>query len=147
MDIPATVFATLISTAVASTVAWLISVRTIKAQEKRDLHDRLRQMTEISIRYPELEDDEFCDKWPETGPRTENYQRYDNYCCLVFNFVEAAFDYFKGDPAKIERYFGVSELINRHRKWWRSRDVRKLNSQGYPDPKFRLFVTSRMKEN
>lgn len=136
----ATVVATIVASGIASLVAWVTCRRTLHAQERAEVRSRIDQLAAVAIEYPLLEDDAFCCAWPEKGPYSTDQMRYDNYCCLVFNALETAFDHFEGDAAALRRFVGVRELVWRHRRWWRAESVRALNLAGYSDAKFTRFV-------
>jgi hypothetical protein len=131
--IPLAVAATLLSALVSAFVASIISKRALRAQAWADLVRRIDQTTMIGIQYPYVEDENFCGSWPPPGAPEEPYQRYDNYCCLVFNLLEDLYGHFKGRAARIEERFGAREMIVRHRRWWRDPQVSPLNRAGYGD--------------
>jgi len=141
-----TVFSTLVATAIASMVAILVALKQSRIQQRAELKKQIEQVILLSIQYPYLEDDVFCAGWSEERPRPEEYQRYDSYCCLVFNLIYAVYEHFKGDLKKVEAFLWTRELIERHRKWWTSRSVRLINVDGYSDPGFHAYVEECLKE-
>ncbi len=98
-------------------------------------------MIMISIKYPYLEDDAFCNKWKTKKKYSAEELRYENYCCIVFNIIETLYLHYGGNKNKIEGFLAVKELIRRHHKWWKAPSGKLDNIDGY-DKGFRQFVNS-----
>lgn len=145
ITVPVPIVAALVSAGIAAVVAWLISRKTRRDQERSELNALVAQLNAITIQYPILEDDDFCAKWPPKAPPAETDMRYDNYCCLVFNLVERLWRHFKGNAQKINDFFGATEMICRHRKWWLDSKNRTPNYGGYP-LEFVQYVDAVLKE-
>ena len=133
--------ATVIASAIASLVAWLVCRRSMRAQERAELRGVVLELIRTTIQYPRLEDDGYCKSWtPERD--SEDDLRYENYCCLVFNLLEDMWRHFRGKARKIEAFFGVREMVQRHQAWWCSPENGPAIAGGYTDPKFRSFIDS-----
>jgi len=113
-------YTTAISAIVSAIVAGLISYLTLRHQRRQYIDNMIDKMVEIGIEYPYLEDDAFCLAWAEADKTDERVQRYDNYCCFVFNVIEAVWQYCRKDNVEIDKVLYVKELAIRHRVWWES---------------------------
>lgn len=122
--------AALLATIAAAIVSVFIAKTQNRALHSLSIKDHITKIIEISIQYPYLEDDAYCASWPETGKDPQEDTRYENYCCLVFNLLQALWEFHHRDPQKIENHFHAVEEIIRHRVWWRS-DLCNY-SGGYP---------------
>jgi len=67
------------------------------------LRSQIDKMIDISIEYPYLEDDKYCEKWSSKDKSTVITMRYENYCCFVFNLLERGWKHFGGNKLKIEK--------------------------------------------
>ncbi len=132
----------------AAITAIVTSINNWVSRNKSELdaiHQEILQINKISIDYPYLEDDFFCAGWDYDKVRDkdatlrEQYQRYDNYCCIVFNTIERLWQFCEGNQEKIERQFAVKEMAARHAKWWKRPSGASENIEGY-DREFRQFV-------
>lgn len=119
---------------------WQLAKQRIENEESR-LNEHLANIINIQIEYPYLENQRFCDSWDSTKVSEDNYQRYDSYCCLVFNFLSQIFDLYKGNTEQIQNFFAVEEMIIRHKKWWQKPINPRDNIDGYNYP-FRNFLNS-----
>lgn len=131
ITIPPPILAALISSVTAAVVSWAMNRKTRRDQERSELRAFITQLNMIAIQYPYVEDDAFCAKWPSANPPAEADMRYDNYCCLVFNLLERLWKHYKGRDDRIHAVFGATEMIRRHRVWWRSTRNRVDNLGGY----------------
>lgn len=137
----ATIISAIVSVFVSSLVSnYFHTSKTIKEEEAR-LNQNILEIIKISIEYPYLEDDSFCRKWDSNKNNDEQWQRYDNYCCIVFNLMEQIFKLYKGDKEKIEYFFATKEMIKRHKLWWHNPSGLFENLDGY-DYKFQQYVKS-----
>jgi hypothetical protein len=140
IDIMATVAATIISTVLASIAAWRIAIMNMRHQERVSLDALVIKMIDISVKYPYLESDAFCDNWDSVDKNSDEAMRYDNYCCLVFNLLERAWRHFNRDVSKVDRFIYVNEIIKLHQKWWK---LDMNNNYAYSDD-FVKFINSRI---
>jgi hypothetical protein len=140
-----TVISTGIATTVASSVSLLVASKNKRAQERAKLLDYIMQINQLAIQYPYFEEDSFCGSWHRNKCQTdERYQRYENFCCIVFNVLEDLWRHFKGNKCKMEDFFGVKEMIMRHSKWLHDSTAKKENVDGY-NLSFIEFVDSYLK--
>jgi hypothetical protein len=135
----ATVTATIVASLISSGIAIIVGRRATRYAEISRIDEQIMKLNEITIEYPYLENDSFCEGWSENRelPSPE-YMRYDNYCSMVFNLIENLWDHFHGDREKIEDYYGCKEMILRHRQWWACEPE---NKEGYRK-EFRAFIDS-----
>jgi hypothetical protein len=124
---------------VSALVAWIIGKSTLRSQNLTQLEESLRELNRLSLKYPDFEDDDFCTKWSSKKKGNIRQRRYDSYCCLAFNFLQNVWNHFDGNKSKIEQYFGISEMINRHQTWWFDPGNVADNREGYPEG-FRTFI-------
>lgn len=128
MDITAAAIATLISSGVASLVAVSIN----KANGKKSLHDQLDSIIKIAIQYPYLENQAFTSTWTANKESDdERYLRYENYCTLVFNYLERLCKFYKYDTKKIESHLNVKGWIRVHEQCWHNPSEPYENKDGY----------------
>lgn len=129
MDITAAAIATIISSCVATIVSLLINRR----NQKKDLNDQLDAIVKISIQYPYLESPRFTNTWNENkGKDLEQYIRYENYCVMVFNFMERLCKFYKFDKTKIEGHINLKQWIRIHQDCWNNPAIPFENSDSYP---------------
>jgi len=109
----------LLSTIISAVISYRIANnKNVKSEEAR-LNEQILELNKIVIKYPYLEDDDFCKTWPDNRySKEEKYLRYDSYCCIVFNLLEQIYKLYKGNEDKMENFFYVKELIRRHKYWW-----------------------------
>jgi hypothetical protein len=109
--------------------AWLAARSTNRAQEKiaqenaraqqRAFIDSLViKMIEISMEYPYLEREEFCNTYPNCSGHPHSKERYENFCIFVFNLLMMIYRHFEGDRKRIGEYIHVEELVRLHCTWW-----------------------------
>jgi hypothetical protein len=128
--IDSTSISAIISAVIATGVSLYVTKKSLKDQETSNLYNEIQQFILIAINYPYLEQDSFCQEY-DPNSQDEKYLRYDNYCCLVFNFLERMWKHFNGDKAKIENFFGMKEMVVRHQKWWQAEINHCRNIEGY----------------
>ena len=85
---------------------WQLSRQNISSEEAR-LNLELTNILKIQIKYPYLENRQFTNDWNrkkvmEDDKSKLEYQRYDSYCCLIFNFISQIYKLYNGDKAKRE---------------------------------------------
>ncbi len=105
---------TIVSALISAFVAGKISHKTLRTQERHIIDTKIDRLVELGMRYPLMEDDEFCSSWLREN-RSEDGMRYDNYCCFVFNLLESLWRFHKGCPAKIQEMFDAEDMIKRHK--------------------------------
>jgi hypothetical protein len=143
-------FSTLVAAIVSGIISflvckWQLSRQNISSEVAR-LNSELTNIIKIQIEYPYLENKQFANNW-NSNKVTENdgkeldYQRYDSYCCMLFDFISQIYGLYIGDNAKIESFFAVEEEVNIHRKWWTSPLNPRDNIDGY-DSGFRNYINS-----
>lgn len=119
-----------------------------RGHNERMVYGQVQKMIEFAISYPYLEDDAFCSNWPaipldgDPDKEKEKVQRYENYCCHVFNTLSAVYSLCMKHHLKMTDYLYPKEVVDRHKKWWNTDE---LNRKGYP-PEFRRFVTDILTE-
>lgn len=117
---------------VVGSIAVLITIYNHRSIEKRDnkryMKDMLDRLIMISIEYPYLEDASYTNN-KNKNREDEKYVRYDNYCCMVFNFIERLWKYANGNKKKMNDIVYYSEYINTHYQWWL--DNFEINKEGY----------------
>ncbi len=129
----------LIGAAVSLFGALLTSLRAIqarRAQEKANVEAMLAKAIELAMEYPYLEQDSYCSAWPTPPRADEDRERYDNYCCFIFNLIERAWVFEKRRAGPAEALAPIREYAWRHRRWWNAEDA---NADGY-DPKFVAYI-------
>jgi len=124
---------------------WQISRQKIASEEAR-LNSELSNILKIQIKYPFLENRQFINDWSsrkiiENDEEALNYQRYDSYCCMLFNFISQIYKLYKGDISKIENFFAVEEEVNIHKEWWQNPLYPRDNIDGYKG-NFREYIKS-----
>jgi len=139
----ATIVATVISIIVSTFVSTLLQNRKTIKEEMARLRQDIKDLLKISIEYPYLEDNTFCNSWSSANKNDEKVQRYDNYCCIVFNLISQIYKLFEGDESKIDDFFATKEMIVRHKKWWKSPSGFLENLNGYSSD-FRSYVESKL---
>ena len=132
-----------INAALISTfIAGGISLWTIRVTEKASLREKISKMIDYAVDHPELESDFFCETWTSLDRNSEKVQRYENYCCFVFNTLERIWEFCSGSKNRIDKIIYIEELIIRHAKWWET-DMH--NRAGY-NPDFQTFVDEIIKK-
>jgi hypothetical protein len=135
-SLPIPVVAALVSATVSAIISLAISARTLRTQRRQHLENMIDKMIDIAFSYPYLEDDAFCSSWDTMEKSTPEAQRYDNYCCFVFNLLERMWKFQAGNRRKIEEMLHVPEIARRHLKWWKSE---RTNLAGY-NLRFHLYL-------
>lgn len=133
---------TAVSTLIAGAIASLITYFSFKNSEKRMKRSELIQMLDTllqtSMKWPYLEDTQFIKHW-SPQKHDEKSCRYDNYCCMVFNFLERLWKLFKGNEEDMIDIVGYEEYILQHSNWW---IVNSEYNEKYYDKKFCIFVNN-----
>lgn len=139
------VLVTLIAAGVAAVVAIAVNVYMNRGHNERFVYGQVQKIIEFAIAYPYLEDDEFCLTWPNTkeDPKGEMRQRYEHYCCHLFNTMERVYELCQFDLDCMKKYLYPDEMIVRHKTWWRHDPE---NIHGYTD-EFQIFVNQVIKKH
>lgn len=141
MDIAATIIATLISSIVASLIARFAS----RKDTLRNLNGQLDDILRIGIEYPYLENPRFTNTWNENRESNEDdYLRYENYCTLVFNYMERLSSYYKYNTNKIENHLNIRDWIRVHRQCWENPSTPFENIDSY-EKEFKQIIESYLK--
>lgn len=136
MDLTSAAVATLISSGVATTVTILLN----RSTSMRNLEDQLDSILKISIQFPYLENPKFTETWIENkDSNDEKYLRYENYCTLIFNFLERLCYFYKYNPKKIESFMNVKDWVRLHKGCWKNPSVPYENTDSY-DEKFKKII-------
>ncbi len=119
-----------------------------KQRRKDDLKRRLEHILEMTVTYPYLESARVAKGWEkwkqDRGGDDETFLRYDQFCNILFNYLEDVFFFFEGDKKKIESFVDVKSWVRMHRQNWEHPLVDEENVDGY-DEKFRRFIDSYLK--
>ncbi|HWZ13908.1 MAG TPA: hypothetical protein VNW95_01630 [Mucilaginibacter sp.] len=141
IDITAAAIATLISSVVATTVAIKIN----NYNSVKSLNDQLDNILKIAIQYPYLESPTFCDTWiANKGSEDDRYLRYENYCTLIFNYLERLCTFHKFNLKNIEKKLNVKGWIRVHKACWQQPSVPFENADSY-DTRFRNIIDNYIK--
>jgi len=116
---------------------WISGTLKTRGQQRLAIDGQVQTLIEMSMQYPYLERDSCCSAWKKDGnPDDDERARYENYCCLVFNTIERAWDlhWWRGfnkewRHAAVRKIFHVDELICRHYAWFTADEE---NLGGYP---------------
>lgn len=136
------IISALISVFVSAIVSFYVSNQKYLRDEEARLNQQILELNKIIISYPYLEDDEFCKNWNDNKNKNdERYQRYDSYCCIVFNLMEQIHKYYRGDKEKINKFFATKEMILRHINWWKKPSGIFENINGYSN-EFQQYIRS-----
>jgi hypothetical protein len=128
MDITAAAIATLISSGIATTVTLLMN----RGNSLNNLNDQLDNILKISIQYPYLENLKFTTTWNDNLNSTDElYLRYDNYCNLIFNYMERLCKYYSYDEKKIQKHINIKDWIRVHKQCWLNPSTPYENADGY----------------
>ena len=143
-------FSTLIAAIISGIISflvcmWQLSRQNITSEEAR-LNSELTNILKIQIEYPYLENKQFTNNWSsnkviENDEKQLDYQRYDSYCCMIFNFISQIYELYNGNNTKIENFFAVVEEVNIHKKWWQNPLNPRDNIEGYVSG-FRDYINS-----
>jgi hypothetical protein len=127
-DITSAAIATLISTAVNV----FINLKMRNGDEAKRLQEQLHDINKISIEYPYFEDPEFTNKWNNRGKSDPQYLRYENYCAIIFNFLERLFYHCNFNDKKINGYVNAKDWVRNHQQCWENPTSAFENADSYP---------------
>jgi antitoxin component HigA of HigAB toxin-antitoxin module len=127
-----TVIGTVIATVISTGVATFVSVYLNRKREQERFDLQLQNILAYSIEYPYLENRLFADTWvPSLVDNDERYQRYENYCCLVFNFLSEVCEWKKYRQKMIEKYIDIKNWLRIHEKCWKNPSLAYENADVY----------------
>lgn len=109
----------LVGAGIGGFIAWKATSSTNRLQRLTFVDASLLRIAEIAIEYPYLDNDTFCADYPDISDK-ESKERYENFCVIVFNTMNVAFDVCKGEHSEILKIFPIEEMIRRHYRWWQS---------------------------
>ena len=93
---------------------------TARQQQRSAIDGMVLKLIELGMLYPYLEKEENCRAWPNPKLNDSAKERYEAYCCFVFNLLEHVWVYCAGNRQKIQEVVHAEELIRCHFKWWES---------------------------
>lgn len=141
MDITAAAIATIISSSIATIVTLLIN----RQNNLKNLNSQLDDILKIGIEYPYLESPKFSETWNDNKESTDDkYLRYENYCTLVFNYMERLCSYYKFDQKKIEGHLNIKDWIRVHKQCWENPSTPFENIDSY-DKEFKELIENYLK--
>lgn len=120
---------TLIGAILGAFGAWWAAKESVASQQKtakKDIEERslsainstMLRICELGIKYPYFESRQFCASF--TNDDKDDSIRYINYCCVVFNAINMAWQHSKKFGGNVSDIIGVKELVLRHNVWWKS---------------------------
>lgn len=110
---------------------------TARAQKRAAIDGMILKMIEFSMQYPTLEKREFCHAYPKTPGDANGRERYENYCCFVFNTLVAIWSFCDKDAKKVAEIIHLEEILHNHHPWWKE----DRENYGY-HPEFRQFINT-----
>jgi hypothetical protein len=139
MDITAAAIATIISSGVATIVTLIIN----KKDSIQNLNDQLDNIIKISIQYPYLESLKFTETWNENKESSDDkYLRYENYCTLVFNYLERLCEHFNYNKRKLNtQSLNIRDWVRAHKQCWKNPSIPYENMESYSE-KFKNLINS-----
>jgi hypothetical protein len=138
------VLGTFVATIISSAVAVIVSLILNKNSEKEHFELQLQTIIQLSVEYPYLENRAFANSWNPEFINDEKYQRYENYCTLVFNYISELFTWVKKNKNKLEKFIDAKNWVRIHKKCWESPSFEHENSDVY-DKEFIDLVDSYMR--
>jgi hypothetical protein len=137
-----TIIATLIATIVSTGFATFVSIYINRKKEQERFDLQLQNILSYPIKYPYLENRKFTEAWkPSLADNDIKYQRYENYCSIVFNFISAVCEWKKYNKKEIDKFIDVKDWLRIHERYWKNPVSLYENVDGY-DEKFLEFVRS-----
>lgn len=113
-----------------------------KKRRRDDLDRELRHILDLTVKYPYLEHESITKHWTENknkmGPK---FIRYDQFCNILFNYLEKVYNFYSGDKRKIEEYLDVKSWVRLHEQNWKNPIIPYENNESY-SVDFRNFINS-----
>lgn len=114
-------------------------------RKKEYFQAKLARILELTIEYPYLEDPAFTQSWVEKKDAPDDkMMRYDQFCNLIFNYLEELYNYCDGKAEKIEKFVDVKSWVRLHHQNWENPRVSFENADAYSES-FKSFVNSHLK--
>jgi len=116
-------------------IAWWRSLEAKWDQDRAALRSLQNKAIELAMQYPHLERESFCKNWPPATATEDEKERYDNYCCFVFNMIAQAWRVTGKKAKKVPGLVAVREFVTQHHTWWDKEGKKNLNyyDQDYVD--------------
>jgi hypothetical protein len=134
-----------IATVMSGLVAAIVSILINRSNSKRLLHQQLNDLLKISIEYPYLENPVFTKTWNKNKKsEDDNYLRYENYCTIIFNYMESYCKFHYYNDKKISKHINIKGWIRTHKDCWKNPSISSDNTEGY-SKKFRNLMDSYLK--
>lgn len=128
-------------------VAWWRSYQAKWDQDRLMLQSLQNKAIELSMQYPHLERDSFCKDWPAPqGATDDDKERYDNYCCYLFNMLEQAWLVAGKKADKVPKLVAVREFTGQHHRWWEL-DLKNLHNYDADFVNYVNSVITELKKN
>lgn len=116
-----------------------------RRDEYIDLKKRMENLLLVTIQYPYLEDESITTTWSDNkGSMNVRHMRYNQFCCILYNFLSDLHKHFKGDRKQIEDFVDIKNWVRIHRDIWEHPLDPYEISDGY-SKEFRDFINSYLK--
>jgi len=128
-DVAKAVVGPILSAVIAAIVALIVSIRTTTIQRRLMLDSMKNKALELAMQYPHLERDDYGNAWPNPPgePNSKEYaddkERYDSYCCFVFNMISAGWRSTGKMPwnkIDVDDELAFKEYILQHQCYWKN---------------------------
>lgn len=96
------IIGTVVGAAISAFFQWRARRDADKKQQRAAIDAAIAQMLGYTIQYPTLESLKFCKDYPNCTDDTEK-ERYEAYCCFVFNTLLKIWEYCDKDSEKVSR--------------------------------------------
>lgn len=113
-----------------------------RRDEYLDLKKRMENILTLTIQYPYLEDKSITETWKDNmHSLDEKHMRYNQFCCVLYNFLSDLYEFYGGDSAQIQKFVDIKTWVRVHRQIWEN----PLDPNEIPDgytPEFRSYINS-----
>jgi len=121
IDIITTVTTTLIAI-VAFIFSWLSYSRTVENEKQRIIDDKIFQILEINLQYPDFDKSDFTNSYNK-NPEKKISKQYEIYATMVWNFLEQLYSYYGKKKLKKSEYWSAFLYwSNLHYSWFSNPD-------------------------
>lgn len=140
---------TILACLASGAIAFYIATFNNKKSEKKALDDQLDSLLKIAVQYPYLEMSTFTEAWkPEKissvdKDEAEQYQRYDIYTTMLFNYLQRYCEFHEYTPNKL-KIVDIQSWIKSHQQIWNNPTHHMENVNAYPE-KFRCLLDNYIK--
>jgi len=119
----------LLITLIISFIGLIVSIKNNNRISKNELNNKLFNLQKISFNFPFLEDKHFICNWNSFKKQynsTESYVdskyfsqylQYEQYCEMLFNFIEETYNFYKSEKGMLE-YCDFKSWVRNHKDWW-----------------------------